>query len=263
MKRAFWIIVVLFVLCGKVNAFERHEAVLPFIGEQLGKLENATGWMKGPGDRWISRENRIPKYLSADYDILQDYERHSLGVYNFDLIELREVSIRDKGYYLLLIHKKGGSYRYPTIREDWYYNYQVRGYVFEKTDLPQMDLADREPTTLTPKLVATPSVVYYNDRYGTAYLNDIALKINEELEKERHHDLSLIINVMKLDDALRFIMVEKSVSTHGKYEFETYSDLYATNQDLPISIEEVVTAEVFRNFYFETDYQAFADLWNR
>ena len=82
MKRALWIIVVFFVLCGKVNAFERHEAVLPFIGEQLGKLENATGWMKGPGDRWISRENRIPKYLSADYDILQDYERHSLGVYN-------------------------------------------------------------------------------------------------------------------------------------------------------------------------------------
>jgi glycine hydroxymethyltransferase len=45
--------------------------------------------------------------------------------------------------------------------------------------------------------------------------------------------------------------------------FETYSGLHATNQDLPISIEEVVTAEVFRNFYFETDYQAFADLWNR
>ena len=122
-----------------------------------------------------------------------------------------------------------------------------------------MDLADREPTTLTLKLVATPSVVYNYSRYGTAYLNDIALKINEELEKERHHDPSLIINVMKLDDALRFIMVEKRVLTYGI----SYSGLHATNLDLPIRIEEVVTAEVFRNFYFETDYQAFADLWNR
>ncbi len=68
------------VTCG---IFHRILSIfLHYLDAQLGKLENATGWMKGPGDRWISRENRIPKYLSADYDILQDYERHSLGVYN-------------------------------------------------------------------------------------------------------------------------------------------------------------------------------------
>ena len=263
MKKTVFVLVILLVLCGNLNAFERQETALPIISEPLGKLETTTGWMKGPGDRWISRENRIPKYLSADYDILQDYENYSLGVDNFHLIEFREVLIKDKSYYLLIKHRKGGSYRYPTIEEDWYYNYQVHGYVFEKADFTSLFLTDKEPAVVSLKMVATPSVVYYNDKYDAAYLNDIAVKINEELEKENYHDLYLMVNVMKLEDALRFIMVEKSVSVSGKYEFETYSGLYATDWDLPIKLKEAVTVKVFKNFYFEADYQAFIDFWNR
>lgn len=263
MKRALLIMVVLFILCGNANAFERQEAILPIISEPLSRLETATGWMKAPGDRWISRENRIPEYLSAEYDILQDYQDHSLGVDNFQLLEFREVTIEKKTYYLLLVHKMGGSYRYPTIKEDWYYNHQVRGYIFEKADLTPLVLTDKEPLLVKLRLVANPSVVYYNDKYGNAYLDDIAVNIKEKLEKENGHDLYLLVNVMKIGDALRFIMVEKSVYVSGDYEFETYMGLYGTDRDLPIKLEESITTEVFKNFYFETDYQAFVNFWNR
>jgi hypothetical protein len=119
-----------FLLSGISNAFERKKPQLSVISDQISKIENVTGWMKSPSSNWISRKNRIPKYMSNDYDILQDSEEYSLGIDNFQLLELREVKIEEQKYYLLLKHQKGGSYKYPNIKEDWSYNYQVRGYIF-------------------------------------------------------------------------------------------------------------------------------------
>lgn len=58
-------------------------------------------------------------------------------------------------------------------------------------------------------------------------------------------------------------MLEKSISISGNYEFETYAGLSATDYDLPIKIEEAVTEEVFKNFYFELDFRTFGAFWNQ
>jgi len=53
---------------------------------------------------------------------------------NFNWIELREVTIDGKTFYLLLRSKVGGSYQYPRIKDGWEQNYQIKGYVFSKKD---------------------------------------------------------------------------------------------------------------------------------
>ncbi len=259
-KRITFALLIILALCGNTNAFEREEISLPIIGETLGRLETSTGWMKGPGDHWISRENRIPKYLSASYEILQDSEDHSLGVDNFQQLEVREIAMEGKKYLILLVHKTGGAYHYPTIKKDWYYNYQVRGYVFESSEFKLLSLTDKKSALVSLKTVATPSVVYYNKGYGSKYLNDISIKITEELGKERKQDIDLIFNVMKLNDKLRFVILEKWAWESDGRSYENYSGL---GPSLPINMDEILTEEVFRHFYFETEYQSFVDFWNR
>jgi len=262
-KKMLFVLFVALLMFGRAHAFERQEASLPVISEPLSRLETAVGWMKTPGGGWISRENRIPKYMSSDYDLLQDFNDYSLGVDNFQLLELREVILGGETYYLLLKHKRGGAYHYPAIREGWYYNYQVKGYVFGKTDMHPIAFEDKEPFLVEIGLIANPSKVYYNDKYENIYIQDIAVKLNEVMAKEKSDDLYLIINVMKLGGSVRFIMLEKSISISGNYEFETYAGLSATDYDLPIKIEEAVTEEVFKNFYFELDFRTFGAFWNQ
>lgn len=223
-------------------------------GEYIEPTTLTTGeWLQ----RWIDVyvKNSRKKRLRTIETYESVVRRHLIPA--FDKIPLQKLSAGHIQHYY------NTSLLSSSTEEDWYYNYQVHGYVFEKADFTPLFLTDKEPAVVSLKMVATPSVVYYNDKYDAAYLNDIAVKINEELEKENYHDLYLMVNVMKLEDALRFIMVEKSVSVSGKYEFETYSGLYATDWDLPIKLKEAVTVKVFKNFYFEADYQAFIDFWNR
>ncbi|NLC52288.1 MAG: hypothetical protein GX764_08320 [Firmicutes bacterium] len=88
MKKMLFVLFVALLMFGRAHAFERQEASLPVISEPLSRLETAVGWMKTPGGGWISRENRIPKYMSSDYDLLQDFNDYSLGVDNFQLLDI-------------------------------------------------------------------------------------------------------------------------------------------------------------------------------
>lgn len=261
-KPLFVALLVVLLTFSSVSAFERDAPTLPVISKPLSKLEGAIGWMKTPSGGWISRENRIPKHMSSDYDILQDSDNYSLGVDNFQLLELREVSLGDKTYYLLLKHTQGGAFEYPTIKRGWYYNYQVRGYVFEITEMPHLALDDKEPVLVEMKLVAKPSKVYYNDRYWNDYVHDIALKINEVMAKESNFDEYLVFNIIKISDAVRFVMLEKSIYKSGNYANATYHGL-SVLPDLPLKTEQAITSDVFKNYYFELAYNDFMDFWNR
>ena len=124
MKKMLFVLFVALLMFGRAHAFERQEASLPVISEPLSRLETAVGWMKTPGGGWISRENRIPKYMSSDYDLLQDFNDYSLRLTTFQLLELQEVMLGAK-CYLLLKHKRV-VHIVSAIREGWYYNYQVK-----------------------------------------------------------------------------------------------------------------------------------------
>lgn len=255
MKRACLALIVVLICAGAVYAFEREAPVLPTISEPLAVLESATGWMRIPEGGWVSRENRIPKYLSSEYDVLQDYQEHALGVDNFGWLQLREMGFGGQSYYLLLKQYRSGYYRYSNIREGWTYSERLKVYVINKSDFPPpIKLEDGKATLIEIPVAAQFERFYPSDRY----VDEIAAKVAEGLEET---DSYLLVNMLRIGDAGRFVMlVREDVSTAGA-TIALYDgiDKY---EKLPIKFEEVLTEEVFRNFYYELDYEALETFWN-
>lgn len=242
-KTMFIFLMVILIFSGTVLAgsFERTEVILPEISKQLSKLENVIGWTKLPEGHWLSRENRIPMYLSIDYEILQDHEKYSLGKDNFQLLELREMKYDTKDYYILYKHYTEGYYYYKYIEEDWNYLYYVDAYVFEKENLPIIKLEDEKAELYEIKIIAKVSKHYFNQGYGEEYLQDISEKIPASMEEGSQG--ALIVNALKLGDKVRFLLLEEY--PYGLKAFSLISK----------------TEEVFRNFYYETYLSSFEDFW--
>jgi hypothetical protein len=264
MKKLLFAALFLLLLASPVfAAFERNAVKLPIISEPTTRLDEATGWMQSPSGEWIERKNRIPKYLSNDYEILLDYDEYSLGVDNFIWIELRTIKIQDDEFYLLLRARYGGWYKYPSIEEGWSQNYQIEGYVFKKEEWGKIKLVDRVPSLLRINLIYQVSLVYYSPPAKEQYIEDISKKINERINKTDLSEFTyfLNINTLLIDNAVRFILIDEHIYTSGSYKSTSYSGVFSTDWELPIKIKETVTPEVFENFYYETDYDSFSKLF--
>lgn len=254
-------LVLLYVLVLSVSAlgqYERTPVQLPEIGPVLGRLDKAAGWMQMPSGEWVERENKIPEYLSSDYYSLLDYEEHSLGIDNFDWLELRTIKINGEEYYLLIKACGGGQYEYPRIKKGWSYNYQADLYVFDKKDW-KVELIDRKPQLLRVPLKCIAGLVYYFEGYREEnYVQDMSGKINEALnEDNKGFTYYLNLNVLPVGEAVRFIFVEE----YAYRKSSTFYGLRGTDRELPIKIKEIVTPKVFEKFYYETDLEAFRKLF--
>ncbi len=240
MKRAFLALIVVLICTGSVYTFEREAPALPTISEPLAVLESATGWMRLPRGEWVSRENRIPKYLSSEFEYLQDSREYALGVDNFGWLQLREMQFAGQSYYLLLKQYRSGYYRYSNIREGWTYSHRLRVYVIDKAYLPsRITLQDRKAA-----LVEIPVTAEFELRYrGNGYLDDIIARIAEGIEGRK---TTLAINMIRVGDEARFV----TINDISRYE------------RLPIEFEEVFTEEVFRHFYYELEHDVFDAFWN-
>lgn len=241
-------------------AFERETPEIVTIGEELSFIEGVTGYMKLPEGSWTEREGRIPRYISNDFVFLQDNEDYSLGTDNFQKIELRELKQGGNEYYMLFKHYTNGSYKYPSIEEDWSYWYYVDAYVLKKEDLPDINLKDREAQLIKINLVTKTYVFFISQRYEDNYIRELSDKLSVLLsEKDLSREKKLIINVMKIDNKVRFLLLERKDYIYDEYISSIYSGLEGT---LPLSEEEMLTEEVFRNFYYETDYNYFKEFWS-
>lgn len=248
MKRLLVSMLLVLVLAGVAVAFERETPALPIISKPLSVLKDVTGWMITPSGTWVNRKNRIPKYLPNEYQTLQDYTDYSLGTDNFTKIELREIEYDNQVRYILLKHYKDGRFKYPTIREDWYNTDRIKGYVFEKKAMYSLSLEDREAT-----LVEIPLVYAFDLSYNAKrYLDDIAAKVAEG--RSGYEDI-IAFNVLKIGDSVRFIMLEGIAYK----EVRSYKNM---GYGLPVDAKGVLTEEVFRNFYYELDFDVFDKFWN-
>ena len=232
------------------NSFARTEVKLPEISGQLSKLEDVTGWTKLPEGQWLEKKDRIPRYLSVS-STLQNYEIYSLGIDNFRLLELREFEYGGKDYYILYKHYTNGRYKYKNIEEGWSYWYYVDAFVFEKEELPAIQLIDKESQVFKIEVIAKSYEYYITKTYGNSYIREISQKIPAAfLEEDYGLPENLIINAMKLGGKVRFLLLEKNAY------------MYGLKGTLPVDKKEILENEVFRNFYYETDLNEFEDFWN-
>lgn len=261
MKKVFFAWLFLLLAVSSVSAFEREAPTLPKISEPLAVLDSATGWMKMPSGEWVSRENRIPSYLPHDKQWRLDYEFDGLGVDNFIRLELREMEYKGQTYYLFLKHYRAGGYRYPRIEKGWYTIHDLNVYIIDKDAYPSpIKLEDRKAI-----LVEIPVKANFTMEFiGNEYVHDIATKLAEGLKKnEEEKEAHLVFNMIRIGDAARFILVgrHKYYSEVLKRPMTIYTGV-STYDDLPIDYDLVFTEEVFRNFYYELDYDTFEAFWN-
>ena len=106
------------------------------ISDQIkGQLTTAKGWLFNPEGQWISRQNKIPSYIENKYKLTIDYEDNGLGIDNFIFYQLREITIEDSTYIILIKKYKDGEYKFPTIKKNWINYNSVIFYVFSKYDI--------------------------------------------------------------------------------------------------------------------------------
>ena len=121
----------------KTFAQERTNRVKLSFDTSSGIITNATGWAyNSPKGEWLDYKNVIsssPQYKNA-LKSLQGSYMMSKEKQNFIKIQTKTVTHLDSTYYILLVHKWAGRYKYPAIKEDWYSYKRIAGYIFNRAE---------------------------------------------------------------------------------------------------------------------------------
>jgi len=87
---------------------ERTVGNLPIISEVKSSLELATGYSFQDNGEWISAQNRIPYKVAAYNKSNKIY--YKLGSDNFELLQIRDVMVRNELYVVFTIQYKTGLF---------------------------------------------------------------------------------------------------------------------------------------------------------
>ena len=101
-------------------------------------LEKATGWANNTTlGEWVDYENCI----NSDKDYKDKYKSLLEGGYmqsrqtqNFLTIQTKTIDHSGAKYYVLIVQKWRGRYKYESIQEDWYQWKETFGYIFPASE---------------------------------------------------------------------------------------------------------------------------------
>jgi hypothetical protein len=269
-KSLIFLISVLLVLSTSSFGQEKGNASLPKIGSQtVGKLYKASGWLLNPEGQWISRQNKIPCDLPNQMKALIDYGKYSPGIDNFISYELREVSIQDSSYYILIKKYNNGYYHYSTQENDWQSSTEMLYYVFNKPELEKLKNIEQDSINFI-----NIHVRYFYPPYS-APLSDLS-EIEKDLAKQMketnsdyHCDLVLFIVPCKTKNIVQFqiysILSQQypgatytttSVGGIIKQFCSCVSD-YTEDNVINGNDKAYLSKKLFKSCYFESDYTTF------
>lgn len=121
------------ILCSSIlraQTVDRTSPALPVVSDAYATLKSVSGWSKNHLGQWVELPGAIP-YRSKDAIELSQFTDKNLGADNFTKLELRQVSVAGTTYPMLLVYRKVGRYRYPSISQDWIEYVSCRGFVFK------------------------------------------------------------------------------------------------------------------------------------
>jgi hypothetical protein len=257
------------------SGYERVDVTLPGLSEPIAIIDNATGWTLTPYGEWISSENRIPCYLSQEYEILQDHDEYRLGIDNFRKLYLSTIKIQDIEYYIFIKEANAGHYSYPSIDEGWNSTVEVLYYVFKKNEINKFKY--EKEIEVEPKLVRLKLIYSGGDNYLTKIpykklkefiSKDIQEKIiekKENKENDYYYERYLLFNMLPFieKNKIRFIFVEESKykSKNSSYSSTDYSDLAGFYRTFHEDRENVINSDIFKKYYFECDLDLFNEMF--
>ncbi|RYD74932.1 MAG: hypothetical protein EOP53_17390 [Sphingobacteriales bacterium] len=225
------------------KSIEIKDSVQVKAGKQVVLLGSATGFVKSTTGKWISSPNRIP-YEDNDYNN-EYYEKYKLGLDNFKQIEVVELSVDKKPYYMLLYKFTRGYYKNDSLKKDWTYHTVADYFVIEKKDFKRFvkESADfKKPHTVNLRSHYAGTIPYTT---GTTLMARIGKDINNNLLTRHLYDTTV---------HTYFQFALKPVKTQSGTFMRFFTGInYAKGDALPPEADYTL----FATQYYQTSYDFF------
>ena len=135
MKKIYILVFALIALTANTFAqnISRSNSELPKLKEELSSINKSNGWKLKSDGQWakaipIHDYSSIPSHNNDQ----PKFKIQIANAENFKKISFKEISYNGKNYYILLIKKASGSYKYKAIKEDWRDYDKLLYYVIEE-----------------------------------------------------------------------------------------------------------------------------------
>ncbi|UWY30054.1 hypothetical protein N4T20_08935 [Flavobacterium sp. TR2] len=231
---SFFLIVISFC-----QAQERINDKLPVITKKNEALILANGWYKSEAGQWISGKNKIPQDLGENQKLLGNYEAYGLGSDNFISLEIKDVTIADSTYAVLIKKYRDGFYTYSSIQKGWNNKISCKYYVFSKGELNKIkEIENDNLNKILFKIIYEGNLLFINTKTfnNTTISKDILSKINDKTYLDHQslvsHHLGLNLYYFKAKNIVQFYfydanlyfddsLYEDSEETKAKTYYET------------------------------------------
>jgi MoaA/NifB/PqqE/SkfB family radical SAM enzyme len=182
-------------------------------------LENATGWAYNSTlGEWINYENFIrplkdykDKKFKASYNGLVQ----STQSQNFIKMQSKIIEYSNRKYYVLIIQKWRGQYKYESIKEDWYIWKETLGYIFTESEYSKL----KDMTGLVElKTQFLASIGSVKEKYDEVKFLDL---LQSELEQTQVWDYIFpILNVESDGKKVTRFYLPHDSQEYPKYDFK-------------------------------------------
>jgi hypothetical protein len=187
--------------------------------EKSSQLTTSVGWSYNQTlGEWIDYANVIDsdKSYQDKYKTLQGSYHMSRKDQNFISIETKTVLFKDVKYYVLLVEKWNGDFKYPTLREDWRIFKTMYGYIFTETEYNKLNNMSDSVNLETQYTVSMGS--FYEKYDEVVFLDKLQNVFSSEIPK---YSSTFIFPIRKTENGnIRFHLPRlKTNSRYDKIDF--------------------------------------------
>ncbi len=186
------------------------------------KLSSSTGWMYNEKrGEWVDYENVISDNTDykTKYKSLTGQFMMSRLTQNFIDIETKSFNINEKSYFVVMVRKWRGRYKYPTIYEDWYSWEEVQGFIFTEEEYSKILDFNGEIKLVTGYYVSLGS--FYEKYDETVFLDLIQteLKSDKSYSSTGGYRFPVLKTKSEETEVIRFY-VPQLFTKYSNYDFE-------------------------------------------
>lgn len=142
----------------------------------------------------------------------QDSWQISFHDQNFIKLETKAVVFKGLTYYVVIVDKWYGQYKYRNIKEDWFVLKKIIGYIFTKEEYQKPYNIDNLVELKTQNMIYKFSE--YNEK---SFLDAIQTELSREKSK---HSTEYTFPIMKSKEGLIRFYLPENFQTNSKYDFE-------------------------------------------
>lgn len=213
------VITILMIITSLIYAQDRVNRKELKFANKTKVLSKATGWAYNQKlGEWIDYENVISddKDYKTKYKILQGRTMMSKYSKNFINMQFKLVAYEKKLYYVLVLTKWVGSYKYPNIKEDWRSWKRTYGYIYTQSEYEKIKSLNGGQTIelKTKKMVSMGGLFEkYNEK---KFLDLIQTELASEDKMVSNYIFPITQTVSESKVVIRFFVPELT----SKYSFK-------------------------------------------